>query len=232
MQIYGYLPTSLIEWPGKISSVIFTGGCNFRCPYCQNGELVRGVNNLKKINWEDIFRDLCLRKKWIDGVCFTGGEPTLQKDIAEFLEILKMDGFLAQIETNGSMPEVLNDLLERRFLDRITMDVKTSLDHYEKVANIRQIQRHIEKSIKLIKSSGIESEFRITAVPGIVGEQEIIKIGEMLQGAGKTVLQQFKNKDVLNQSCTKIEPYSRDILEHYADILRKKNRNVEIRGCE
>lgn len=232
MNIYGYLPTSLIEWPGKVSSVIFTGGCNFRCPYCQNSELVGGLEKLNKIPWEDILKDLRLRKKWVDAVCFTGGEPTLQKNLADILGDLKKIGFLTQLETNGSMPKMLKNLLERQLLDRITMDIKTDLARYEKVADMQKINKlDIVESIELIKSSGIASEFRTTVVPTIVAEAEINEIGKILQGANRLVLQQFQNKNVslLDAKMAEVKPYSKNVLNNFAKILRKNIKKVEVK---
>lgn len=232
MNIYGYLPTSLIEWPGKVASVIFTGGCNFRCPYCQNGELVDGLGKMEKIPWRNILKDLKSRKKWVDAVCFTGGEPTLQGGLLKKFESLKKLGFLVQLETNGTNPAIIKESLSNKLIDRIAMDVKTSLECYNNAVRTEISRQKILQSIELIKSAGIDSEFRTTVVPGIVEEEDIIKIGELLSGAKKIALQQFRNKDVslLDEKMAKVNPYSRNKLNGFAKVLRKNIKKVEIKA--
>ena len=128
MIIKGYLRTSLIEWPGKISSVVFVPGCNFRCPFCHNKDLVLHPEKLPSTPEKEVFSDLKKRKKWIDGVVITGGEPTLQLDLPKFLQRIKDLGFLTMIETNGTKPEVLRKLLDMGLVDRLTMDIKAPLN--------------------------------------------------------------------------------------------------------
>lgn len=232
MNIYGYLPTSLIEWPGTVSAVIFTGGCNFRCPYCQNGELVLGFKKMQKISWkDDIAKNLRLRRKWVDAVCFTGGEPTLQKDLLDVFVELKKMGFLIQLETNGSNSAIIKEALKERLIDRITMDVKTSIDFYSKAIGTKTNLKEILQSINLIKHSKIDSEFRTTVVPGIVKKEDIIKIGNLLNKVKKIALQQFQNKDVnlLDKKMAKVKPYSENVLNKFAKILRKNIKNVEVK---
>ncbi len=231
MNIYGYLPTSLIEWPGKVSSVIFTGGCNVRRPYCQNGELIDGLEKLEKIPLTDVLKDLKLRRKWVDAVCWTGGEPTLQEDLLDVFASLKKLGFLIQLETNGTNSAIIKRGLKNKLIDRITMDVKTSVDVYSKAVGVKVSNQKILQSIELIKQAEIDNEFRTTVVPGIVGKEEIEKIGVLLSGAKKIVLQQFRNKDVslLDKKMAEVKPYSANKLNEFAKILRKSIKKVEVK---
>ena len=144
MQIAGYLKTSLIEWPGKIASVVFTPGCNFRCPFCHNPDLVdpRKLKKTKALKEDEVFKDLCSRKKWIDALVITGGEPTLQKDLAKFLKKIKKAGFLTMIQTNGTRPETLKEVLATRSprgrsVDYFCLDLKGDLENYEKYTDVK-----------------------------------------------------------------------------------------------
>jgi len=169
MQIAGYLKTSLIEWPGKISSVIFTPGCNFRCPFCHNRDLVNSNIATKQHSYkeEEILADLANRRKWVDAVVVTGGEPTLQKDLSSFLKKVKDNGFLTMLETNGTRPEVIASLFHCSSVDYITMDLKGNFQDYEKFTGTKVDMDKIKESIKLIIESGKEYEFRTTVVPGL-----------------------------------------------------------------
>lgn len=232
MKIGGIEKTSLIDWPGLISCVIFTCGCNFRCPYCYNAELV--YNKVKKIEEKEVINFLKINKKFIDGVILSGGEPTLQNDIINFCKKIKKLGFRVGIETNGSKTEILKKLIKEKLIDYVAMDIKTSIEKYERVIGrknkkeIKKIKENVKKSIELIKNSKIEYEFRITVVPKIVGKKEIKEIGKLL-GRSKVVLQQFKNNKCLNKNFEKIKPYSIKKIESFASLLKKYVKEVGIR---
>ncbi len=178
MQIAGYLKTSLIEWSGKITSVIFTSGCNFRCSFCHNADLVESnkLSKRAKISEEEILEDLEYRKKWIDAVVITGGEPTLQNDLDKFLFKLKKLGFKTMVHTNGSQPEVIEILIEKKLVDYWAMDIKGNFDDYQNFTNIKYQISKIKSSIELIMKSGMEYEFRTTVVPGLHNLENLKKV--------------------------------------------------------
>ncbi len=254
MQIAGYLKTSLIEWSGKICSVVFTPGCNFRCPFCHNADLV-GNRRLALTPERQIFADLKERKKWVDAVVITGGEPTLQKDLAEFLEKLGKLGFLRMIQTNGTKPEVLEKLLATRSpdvksgrsVDYVCMDLKGDLENYQRFAGVKTDIEKIKKSLKLIAESGVEHELRTTVVPGLHDLKNLRKLAEEIRStvyglqstvddSQKTVdspkwyLQQFRPMNTLNKKYLKIKPYSGEEMESFQKELRKIIPNVFLRG--
>jgi pyruvate formate lyase activating enzyme len=241
MKIAGYLKTSLIEWPGKISCVIFTPGCNFRCPFCHNRDLVdpKKTTKLPKIAEKEVFTDLKKRGKWIDGVVVSGGEPTLQPGLDNFFKKIKQRGFLTMLETNGSKSEVLKGLFKRKLIDRITMDIKGPLDkRYNGIANCELRIEEIKNSIELIVNSGIEFEFRTTVVPGMHDGQILTEMAEQIKpllqntpGNLQTVwfLQIFQPKNCLDPKFDQLKPLERMIMENYQQILRKVIPRTQLR---
>ena len=217
MQIKGWVKTSLIDYPGKIATVLFTSGCNFRCPYCQNSKLVLHPESLPAIDPAEIFRFLTRRRGLIDGVVITGGEPTLQKGLEDLLPKVKELGLAAKLDTNGYRPQVLGELLEQGLLDYVAMDIKTSLAKYPLAAGVPVDVRRIEESVRLILSSGINHEFRTTVVPGIVAPEDVEEIAKLIAGAGKYVLQQFRPQGT-------IEPHFREIAPYPAQTLLEMAR--------
>lgn len=237
MQIKGYLRTSLIEWPGKISSVVFVPGCNFRCPFCHNKDLVVNPDKLPSVSEREVFSNLKKRKKWIDGVVVTGGEPTLQSNLPEFLQKIKKLGFLTMIETNGTKPEVLKKLFGKRLIDRLTMDIKAPLNsrNYNKVSGAICKIETIKESIKLILNSGVEYEFRTTVVPSLHTKDSLIEMARQLRRIVRPptfswLLQQFQPKNCLDPAFEKIEPYSGKFLEEILSAVKKHIPRAELRG--
>ena len=166
MKIGGFIKTSFVDYPGKIASVVFTQGCNLRCGYCHNAGLIATGNRTGVILPEDIFQWLAKRKDMIDSVVVSGGEPTLQADLNVFMEKLKLMNFLVKLDTNGTNPEVLRTLLAEKLLDFIAMDIKAPLNKYQSIAGTSQLNLSlIRESAELIKTCGIEYEFRTTFCP-------------------------------------------------------------------
>lgn len=243
MNIVGYLKTSLIEWPGKISSVIFTPGCNFRCPFCHNSDLVdpQKIKKQPHLKEEKILADLRSRKKWIDAVVITGGEPTLQSDLDKFMEKIRKLGFKTMIETNGSRPEFLEKLIASKLVDFLAMDYKTTFDDYEKVVSWKKkkekgktknynLNLKIENSIKLIIKSGIAFEFRTTIVPEIHNQEVLIQMAKDLKKltanslrltAISWVFQSFQPKNCLDSRFSKINPiHDQQILKWLKEVKK------------
>jgi pyruvate formate lyase activating enzyme len=231
MKIGGLQKLTLIDFPGKIAATVFLIGCNFRCPYCQNPELVDPEKSKKQpvISQKEFFKFLNIRKDFLEGVCITGGEPTIHKDLFNFIKKIKQKGFLVKLDTNGGNPEMLEELLDNKLLDFVAMDIKSSPFNYSKAAGKKIDLAKIKKSIELIKNKGIDYEFRITVVPSIVEKKDIQEIGKWLKGIKKFALQQFQNQKVLNPAFKKIKPYSDKILKDFQKILKKHIKDIEVR---
>jgi pyruvate formate lyase activating enzyme len=230
MQIRGWVKTSLIDYPGRIATIVFTSSCNFRCPYCQNSELVLHPESLPEIDSVEIFQVLTRRRGLIDGVVITGGEPTLQDGLGDFLRKVKELGLAIKLDTNGYCPQVLRELLGRGLLDYVAMDVKASPTKYPLAAGVPVDLRQIEESVKLILSSGMDHEFRTTVVPGIVAPEDVEEIAWLIAGAGKYILQQFRPQVTLDPYYGEIAPYPAQTLLEMAQAARRWVGEVEVRG--
>jgi pyruvate formate lyase activating enzyme len=195
----GVQKNSLIDYPGKISCVLFVSGCNFKCPYCHNPDLANGEAGKKPpIEEKKIFNFLKERKGFLDGVVLSGGEPTLQKDIFTFFRKLKAMGYPVKLDTNGSRPDILKPLIEEGLLDYVAMDVKSNPVKYNPFITVDAVTDRILSSIQMIMESNIDYEFRTTCVKPIVDEQTIKDIARTIKGARLFALQRFNNREVLN----------------------------------
>ena len=214
--------TSLIDYPDKVSCVIFLGGCDFRCGFCHNPDLVLG--DLKSISEEEVLKFLEKKKKWLDGVVFSGGEPLLNKDIVGFIKRIKNMGFLIKVDTNGNNPKLLKELIDKKLVDYIAMDFKNSFKKYEETINVKVDINKIKESIELIKNSGVEHEFRCTILPKLHTKRDILEMCNLIKG-NKFILQQFNNKvRLLNPDFQKYEQFSKEELE---DIKKECDKIVE-----
>ena len=212
--VKGLQKLSLIDFEPHTVATVFVGGCNFRCGYCHNPDLVLHFKKLKTIKEDELLSFLEKRKKWLDGVCITGGEPTLYTDLPFFISKIKNKGFLVKLDTNGYNPNMVKRLIEKKLIDYIAMDVKTSLDNYENVVGVKVDINKIKKSIELIKNSGIDYEFRTTVVPGLITKENIMKIGKLLKGSKRYVLQNFRsNRDMIENRFKNIKPYKKEEIE-------------------
>lgn len=229
MHIGGLQRFSLIDYPGKISAVIFTKGCNFRCPYCHNPELVE-FNKENLIEENFVLSFLRERRGKLDGVVLTGGEPTLQSDIVEFIKEIKSLGFFIKLDTNGSYPKVIEELLNENLLDYIAMDIKADLERYNEVTHSSADIEKIKKSIDIIMKSDIDYEFRTTIVKSQLSKNDILKIGELIRSAKTYVLQGFKPSKTLDPSFLKETSYAKEELEEMASSLRGLVGRVIIRN--
>ncbi len=232
MEIAGYIKTSLIEWPGKISSVIFVPGCNFLCPFCHNADLVlRG--GFTQIPEKRILTDLVSRRGWVEAVVVTGGEPTLQADLSEFLSRLKQIGFQTMIHTNGTKPEIIKKLIKKKLVDYWAMDLKGDLENYEKYTNVQCTIYNVQKSIELIANSGVDCEFRTTIVPGLHNLKNLIELAKQIGAVSENCrwfLQQFRPINCLDKKYLTISPFSSSLLYNFQKELKKIIPGVAIRG--
>ncbi|MCD6522889.1 MAG: anaerobic ribonucleoside-triphosphate reductase activating protein [Candidatus Diapherotrites archaeon] len=234
MEFKGLQKLTLIDYPGKLACIVFTGGCNLRCPFCQNKDLVLNYEKLPSISEEEIIKFLESRRKWLDGIVITGGEPTIHSDLPEFIKKVKERRFLVKLDTNGSNPAMLKMLIENRLIDYIAMDVKAPLEweKYSKASGIknREIFENILKSIDILMHSNIDYEFRTTVVPGLHTEEDILKIAEQLKGARAYYLQQFRPRTTLDPNYEKIEPYPRKMLEKLVEKIKGYFKHCGVRG--
>jgi pyruvate formate lyase activating enzyme len=208
--IKGFIKLSFIDWPGKIASVIFLGGCNFRCPACHNPELVLNQDALDSIPLASCLDTMNQRGRWIDGVTVTGGEPTLNPNLIDLLETLKSNGFSVKLDTNGSRPQVLKQILAAGLVDAVFMDVKAPLttEEYSRIAGTKIDVVKIRKSIDLLQGSGIEVVFRTTVVPGLVQEAQLRAIRQQLGDVNCYMVQPFRNMKTLDASFGALKEFS------------------------
>ncbi|MEO0292850.1 MAG: anaerobic ribonucleoside-triphosphate reductase activating protein [candidate division WOR-3 bacterium] len=227
--VKSFLGTSLIEYPEKISSVVFIGGCNLRCPFCYNPDLVLPdlLRNLPEIPEDEIIKRLKERKGFIDGVSFTGGEPLLPDRIIPFLKRIKEEvGIYIKVDTNGTLPNKLREALP--FVDYISMDIKSSPQKYFLATGQKANFKDVEESIDIIKSTE-NYEFRTTMVPGIVEKEDIKEICKKIGKVKKYVLQGFKNVKTVSPEFSKIIPYPKEYLWEASSFLKDCAIIVEVR---
>ena len=199
MRIGGFQKMTLIDYPGKLATTVFTVGCSFRCGFCHNPELVLPekfppLNNME----EEFFQHLLKRKGKLEGVCITGGEPTIQPGIIEFIEKIKRFGFLVKLDSNGSSPAVLKKILAKNLVDFVAMDIKSSQSGYTRAIGLKFDIEKIKESVKIIMESGIDYEFRTTVVPGIHSEKDFEEIGKWIKGAKAYYLQEYRERHILD----------------------------------
>ncbi len=214
MKIGGFQKITLIDYPKKLSAIIFFSTCPFRCFYCYNPELVlpEEIKKQPAVDQKEIFNFLEKRKGLLEGVVLTGGEPLMQKDIILFIKKIKKMGFSIKLDTNGFYPEVLKEIIDQKLVDYVAMDIKAPKEKYEEITCVKVDLGKIEKSIKLLKESSIDYEFRTTLIPGFLGQKEVLSIARWISGAKKYYLQNFKLTKSI--SGLKIKPYSeKEILD-------------------
>lgn len=234
MQIGGIIKQSLVDYPGQIAAVLFTSGCNFRCPYCHNGHLLIRPGKTAKTNLEinSLIDFLQERKGFLDAVVISGGEPTLNSGLPEFCTIVKEQGFLVKLDTNGTNPAMLTHLIENKCLDYIAMDVKGPLDYtrYAQAAGRMSSENFLKviNTIHLLKRAPLEVEFRTTVVPGLITPEDVVEIAKYLQGADVYSIQQFMPGKTLDLEYEKVIPYTKEDLEKMAESCRPFIKEVKV----
>lgn len=246
MIIGGLQKFSLLDYPAKVSAIVFTQGCNFRCQFCYNPMLVWPIKVGKSkyapqnaerqkvhpniIKEDDLFVFLESRVGKLDAVVITGGEPCLQKDLLEFTQKIKKLGFLVKLDTNGSYPEILAKLITKKLIDYIAMDLKAPADKYKEVTGVKADFNNIKKSVKIIMQSNLPYEFRTTVVPGFLNKDDILEMGKIIKGAPAWYLQGFKSgADLVNQGLKGKVPYNLRQMQEMAEIGRKLVKKCEAR---
>ena len=224
MKFSGLQKISLIDYPKKVASVLFTPGCNLRCPFCHNWRIA--VDPKPPFLQEAAaFEILESRKRFVDAVVVTGGEPTMHKELPRFLAKLKERGFQVKLDTNGFYPEVLEECLQS--VDYVALDVKTCLDKY-RLLGAKETAAFM-RSVEVLKAGKVGYEFRTTVVPEFVTAQDVTCIGEIVKGAKTLALQQFVPQDVLDKRFEVLKPYAPEIIEEFAGTLKSYAENVILR---
>ncbi len=221
MIIRGLQKTTLLDFPEKLACTVFTGGCNFRCPFCHNASLVLNSGAIEGIPEDEFFSYLSRRKGVLDGVCITGGEPLLNSDIFEFIKKIRSYGLLVKLDTNGSMPDRLEALLDAGLVDYVAMDIKNAPTKYALTAGVDEYPAEIEQSIDIIIKKAPEYEFRTTVVRELHEKEDIIKIANSIKNAKKYFLQSYVDSgDIISSGFSAYSPTEMlEILENTRKIL-------------
>lgn len=241
MIIGGLEKLTLLDYPDYLAAIIFTQGCNFRCHFCYNPMLVlpqtgkdveiEKEKGFSPLSTEDLFLFLRERYGRLEGVVITGGEPTIHPDLPEFIKQIKEIGYLVKLDSNGTNPEMLDELIKAKLVDYIAMDLKAPLLKYEKTVNVKLDWENIKKSVKIIIESGLPYEFRTTVVPGLLEKNDFEEMGQMIKGAKKWYLQTFKSDtDLVNQEYYQKKAYTKKEMAEFVEIGRKYVDLCELRS--
>lgn len=238
MQIHGLNKTTLLDYPGHVACTVFTGGCNFRCPFCHNADLVLAPHTQPEISEEDFFAFIKKRSGILEGVCITGGEPLLQKDLADFIRRLRTYGLKIKLDTNGYLPDKLEELLKEGLLDYVAMDIKSSRAGYAAVAGLTPETfdyGRIAESISLLIRSGIAYEFRTTVVAGLHSAEDFDDIADMIAGCSHYYLQSYEEKDSIllfhtDGASVPLSAFSPEELRAVAERLNEAGIPTTLRG--
>ncbi len=214
MQIGGLQKVTLIDYPGRIAATIFLTGCNFRCPFCYSSELVlpEKIKKQPRISEKDFFKFLKERKKLIDGVVVCGGEPAISKGLISLIKKIKKEGFLVKLDTNGSEPKILEELIDKKLIDYVAMDIKGPKEKYGEFSGQKVNVRKIQKSIDILKKGKIDYEFRSTIVPTLHKKGDVIEMAKWIRGAKRYYLQNFRPEKTIDPKFEKIKPYPQEFL--------------------
>ena len=220
-KIHGFNKLTLLDYPGRLAATIFLGSCNFRCPFCHNAGLVLAPESEPLIETEEVLKVLRKRKGILDGVCVTGGEPTLDPGLTGLLVQIKELGYPVKLDTNGTRPALVRELVDAGLVDYVAMDIKNSQEKYAETAGIRHL-------VEYLKSGVVDYEFRTTVVKELHKREDIEAIGQWLSGSRRYFLQNYKESEQVIRPV--FTSYSREQLENFQQILRKTIPQVEIRG--
>ena len=216
------------DFPGHISATVFLGGCNFRCPFCHNADLVLAPGSLETIPFDFFLAFLDGRQGWLEGVCFSGGEPFLHGEVEALFRVVKERGLLVKADTNGSFPDRLERAVRDGLLDWAAMDIKAPLERYREVARVDVDVEAVARSADVLRTGGLRHIFRTTVVPGLVGRADIVKIGEWLEGADEFWVQAFLPRTTLDPSFSRVPPYPPEELAAMVEAARPYFKTVRL----
>jgi len=228
MNFSGFIKTSLINYPGKIASVVFAGGCNLRCSFCYNRDVV--LENYSSIDEEAVLSHVAKRKLMVPAVVVSGGEPAIHPGITEFLHRLKYIGVAVKIDTNGFFPDKVGEWIDAGLVDYCAVDVKTSPAKYPLLTGVDADFSVVKRTVDIVKNSGIPYELRTTVIPGFFDEDDIALTGPLFGKVESWYLQQFINENTLDPDFENITPYTRDRLTALCDAILPYAVHCEIRG--
>lgn len=234
MEIKGVIDVSLVDWDGKVSSVFFLPGCNFRCPFCYNTALVLHPEEEETTPFERVEEYLKKQRGWIDGVCLTGGEPTVHSDLPDLCSKLKGMGFQVKVDTNGTNPAMVRALMEKEIVDYIALDIKAPLtvEKYSGATgvNAEKLLGRVEETVQILLRSEIDYEFRTTVVPTLHKEEDIEKICRGIEGCKKYVLQRFRaESETINPSFSKLKPFTDEEMNRFLTKAQKIITHTKLR---
>lgn len=231
MKIYGLNKTTLLDYPGKVAATIFLGGCNFRCPFCQNSSLVLNPSAQPEIPVKEVLSFLKKRKGILDGVCITGGEPTLSPDLPELLQEIRTLGYPIKLDTNGTHPALLKTLTEQNLIQMTAVDIKACPDNYPALCGLVHPELDaVKETVEFLKNGILDYEFRTTVIRELHSEKDFIEIGQWLTGAKAYYLQAYRDSEEVLQPG--FSSYTRKELEHFREILKRTIPLVELRGID
>jgi pyruvate formate lyase activating enzyme len=229
-EIKGIEKFSSRDFPGHISSTVFLGGCTFRCPYCHNADLVLRPETIPTMAADYFLSYLDGRQGWLEGICFTGGEPLLHDDLEDLIRVVRERRLLVKVDTNGSFPDRLEALLALGLVDWVALDIKAPLERYREVTRSNIDVEKVVRSADVIRASGVKAILRTTVVPGLVGKEDVAKIGEWLQGAPLYIIQQFVPRTTIDPAYLEVKPYGRAGLDEIAAAAKPFFGEVRIEG--
>lgn len=231
MKIHGFNKTTLLDYPGHLASTVFSGGCNLRCPFCQNASLVLSPEGQPEIPEDEFFQTLKKRRNILEGVCITGGEPTLYNKLPDFIRKIKDYGFDVKLDTNGSNPQMLLKMLDSHLLDYVAMDIKNSPENYAVTVGIPDYDiTPVKDSVKILMSSDIPYEFRTTVVKEFHKKDDFISVGRWIKGADAYYLQAFKDSgDLIQQG---LSGYTKSEMEQFCAAVIPFVPNTHLRGID
>jgi len=219
------------DFPGFLSATVFLPGCNFRCPYCHNAELVLHPDRLASIPLDFFLAFLDSRKGWLEGICVSGGEPLLEPDLESFLAVIKERAFLVKLDTNGSLPGRLEAVVRAGLADHVAMDIKAPAARYAEVVRAAVDPGDIERSVRFLRESGVPHVLRTTVVPGLVGPEDLSAIGTWIGGASVFQIQNFSPAGVADAGLAARRPYPPDAVSAMADAMALYFDTVRIEGA-
>ena len=228
MYISGLQKLTLLDFPGRLAATVFLGGCNFRCPFCHNATLVLSPGECEKISEDEFFSFLSSRKGKLSGVCITGGEPTLYGGLKDFIIRIKEEGFAVKLDTNGTDPDLLSELISEGLVDYVAMDIKNSLDKYALTVGTSVDIEKVKRSVEILLSGKVDYEFRTTVVKEFHKKEDFIAISEWISGAKRYFLQTFEDSGDLIGSG--FSAYSREETEGILSLILPSIPNAQIRS--
>jgi len=230
MPIKGFQGTSLLDFPGRIASLVFFGGCNLTCPFCHNPALVLAPDGIPDLPLPAVLDELAARRSFIDGVVLTGGEPTLAPELLELLAGIRALGLLVKLDTNGLAPRVLEPLLEQKLVDFVALDLKTAPERYDELHPVPVVCDNLLGSIDLLLMGRVDYELRTTCVPGLVEAADLHAIGRRVRGARRWLLQQFVPQHALSEDAQALAPHPAETLQAFARLAGAYVAEVGTRG--